>query len=318
MSKKIKNTNFINTYSNIILLCVVIIIIFLYIGIKYLNTKLINYNSNNNKEYFVLNKPKKIAFCFLIYEEIYHEDIWYSYFKDVDKNKYNIYIHYKEDKPLKHFDKFKLKTTIPTCWGCLSLVQAQNLILNEALKDDNNQHFIWLSDSCIPLKKFDTVYNFLDSEKSYFNISPDEQVFPRANNVLKYIKKENIKKASMPSIINRKHAQLFVNNTKNINLWFKDINIPDEIVYITLLHHYNLENELVLTPNIACGAIIFAQWSDMKNYKTFKNSKKIKETPYTYEYICPEELNYLIKSKSLFARKFIKGCKGLEKLVNIF
>lgn len=272
---------------------------------------------NKESEYFEIKKTKKIAFCFLIYEEIYHEDIWYNYLKDVDKNKYNIYIHYKEDKPLKHFDKYKLKTTIPTCWGCLSLVQAQNLILNEALTDDDNQHFIWLSDSCIPLKKFDTVYNFLDSEKSYFNIAPDEQVFPRANNALKYIKKENIKKASMASIINRKHAQLFVNNTKNINLWFKDINVPDEIVYITLLHHYNLENELVLTPNIAAGAIIFAQWSDMKNYKTFKNSKKIKVTPYTYEYICPEELNYLIKSKSLFARKFIKGCKGLENLLHI-
>ena len=53
-------------------------------------------------------KNKKIALCFLIYEEIYHEDLWYNFLKNVDKKKYNIYIHYKTNKPLKYFEKYKL------------------------------------------------------------------------------------------------------------------------------------------------------------------------------------------------------------------
>ena len=28
--------------------------------------------------------------------------------ENIDNNKYNIYIHYKTDKPLKYFDKYKL------------------------------------------------------------------------------------------------------------------------------------------------------------------------------------------------------------------
>ena len=271
----------------------------------------------NYKESYTNYNNKKIAFCFLIYEEINHEDLWYQFFKNIDKNKYNIYIHYKVDNPLKYFQSYKLKNTIETCWGCLSIVEAQNLILKEALKDEMNQHFVWLSDSCIPIKSFDYIYNYLDTNKSYFNISPDSQVFPRANNVLKYINKKKIKKASMPSIINKKHAELFVNNDENISNWFKDINNVDEIVYITLLYHNNLQNELVLTPNIATGAIIFTGWADMSNYKHFDKSKLSKNQPNSYDYICPEELDYLVKSKSLFARKFNKKCGGLEPLYKI-
>jgi len=284
-------------------MCIIVLLVILIVGI--------NYNVNN----FSNSTNKKIAFCFLIYEEINHEELWYQFLKNVDNNKYNIYIHYKVDKPLKYFQSHKLKNTIETCWGCLSIVEVQNLILKEALKDEMNQHFVWLSDSCIPIKSFDYIYNYLDTNKSYFNIAPDSQVFPRGEPVLKYIDRTNIKKANMASVINRKHAELFVNNDENISNWFKDINNVDEIVYITLLFHNNLQNELVLTPNIAVGAIIFASWSDMKNYKVFNNSKKTND--YTYNYICPEELDYLVKSKSLFARKFNKKCGGLEPLYKI-
>ena len=38
---------------------------------------------------------KKIAFCFLIYDIINHEELWNIFFQNVDTNKYNIYIHYK-------------------------------------------------------------------------------------------------------------------------------------------------------------------------------------------------------------------------------
>ena len=288
----------------------------------------INDSKNPNK------KLKKIALCFLIYDKINHEELWYEYLKNIDKNKYTIYIHYKDNKPLKYFEKYKINNCIETCWGCLSIVLAQNLILKEALKDKDNKHFIWLSGSCVPIKSFNYVYDFLDVNKSYYNMCSNEELFPRTNSLLKYIDNKNIKKANMASIINRKHAELFFNNDKNIKKWFSSINNDDnvlikegkgykyiikvaldEIVYISLLYHYNLQNELILTYNIAADAIIFAQWSDMKNYKIFNNS--IKANDYTYKYICNEELLYLINSESLFARKFIDGCGGLDNLIEL-
>tara|TARA_Y100000593_G_scaffold26559_1_gene52966 strand:- start:2807 stop:3727 length:921 start_codon:yes stop_codon:yes gene_type:complete len=305
-----------NNYYIIGILIIIIIIILIY--------KIV-FRKNN----------KKIALCFLIYDKINHEKLWNQWLKNIDKNKYNIYIHYKENKPLKYFEKYKINNCIETCWGCLSVVLAQNLLLKEALKDKDNEHFIWLSGHCIPIKSFDYVYNYLDPMYSYYNMCPDEQnlstwhamIGKDGETSMNYIDKTNIKKANMASIINRKHSELFINNEDNIKKWFKNIAIvtgsglshgaPDEHVYISLLHHYNLQNELILTNNIAAGAIIFAQWSNMKNYKIFNNS--IKENDYTYNYICNEELEYLVNSKSLFARKFTEKCdlQYLYKLLNI-
>ncbi len=274
---------------------------------------LILFNLSNKKELFELNQ-KKLALCFLINEQINNEDLWYEWLKNIDKDKYNIYIHYKKDKPLKYFDKYKIKENVETCWGCLGLVLAQNALLREALKDADNKHFIWLSDSCVPVKTFNHVYNYLDVNKSYFNMAPDKAVFPRAETALKYIKRENLKKAAMPAIINRKHAQLFADNDDNIKIWFKNVGIPDEIAYISLIHHNNLQNELITTPNIAVGAIIISQWEDMSNYKNFPESIKTKTTPCEYKYICNDEIDYFVNSNSLFARKFIKNCEGLDYL----
>jgi len=45
--------------------------------------------------------------------------------------------------------------------------------------------------------------------------------------------------------------------------------------------------------------------------------KQSTDHPSEYKYICSEELEYLINSESLFARKFLPGCKGLENLIEL-
>ena len=55
----------------------------------------------------------------------------------------------------------------------------------------------------------------------------------------------------------------------------------------------------------------------MKNYKSFNNSKTyVWKIPTMYYEICNEELDYLIHSNSLFARKFDDNCNGLELLLD--
>jgi len=249
---------------------------------------------------------KRLGYCFLIYNEINHESLWNAWFKNIKKSKYRIYIHYKYNKPLLYFEKYKIKTCIATKYSDITLVKAQNILIKEALHD-NCSHIIFLSNSCIPLKSFDYVYNKLDIRFSYFNKAPDEACFPRCNQTLNYIDKKFIKKASQWCILNKKHALILINNNDYID-WFNNFtNVPDEHCYITKLYYLNLEQELILTSNLADGATTFTNWSDF-DYP-YQGHKGLKE----YNYITKDELNYLLTKNCLFGRKINKGCMVISQ-----
>ena len=245
---------------------------------------------------------KKLAFCFLIYDEINREDLWNVFFKNIDPLLYSIYIHYKWNNPLKYFETYKLKNCIDTQLGDISLVKAQNLMIEEGLKDDNT-HFIFLSNSCIPLKSFDFIYNFLQ-DYSYFNVCsqfklfPKDYSFPFDNSLL-----ENrfIRKAHQWCILNRKHAQLMVEKTYYLH-WFDRVWATDEFCYITNIYANGMENEIITTPNLSNDATTFTNWGGM-DYK-YGHDGCVK----MYSEISHEELSYLRNSKCLFGRKFMKEC----------
>ena len=245
---------------------------------------------------------KKIAFCFLIYDIINHEELWNIFFKNIDHNRYNIYIHYKYNKQLKYFEKYKLNSCIETKYADISLVKAQNLLLSEGLKDINNQHFIFISNSCVPLKCFDTVYKFLNCNYSYFNITPQNQCFPRCNKTLEFIDKKYVQKAGQWCILNRKHANLMVNTNEYIKWFTYPQTVPDEHCYITNIFYYNLQNEIITTPNEANNATTFVNWEGM-NYK-YPSRSGLKN----YSSISLDELTYLLNSPCLFGRKFNIEC----------
>ena len=182
---------------------------------------------------------KKIAFCFLIYDIINHEELWNLFFNNIDPNKYSIYIHYKNSTPLTYFNKYKLKKRIQTKHGDISLVQAQNVLLNEALKYPSNEHFILVSGSCIPVKSFNYIYETLNPEYSYFAKVSQTGCFPRCNTVLKYIDKKYIYKTSQWCILNRKHASLMTTNRGYLK-WCSMIFASDEHCYITNIMYNNL------------------------------------------------------------------------------
>jgi len=250
---------------------------------------------------------KKIAFCFLIYDIINHEEIWKHFFSNIDKNKYNIYIHYKYNAPLKYFEKYKLEKTIKTEHADISLVKAQNILLETALCHDNeNTLFIFLSNSCIPLKPFDYIYNTLNENFSYFNISPHIQCFPRCNKSLQYISEKYIQKASQWCILNKNHTKLLLQNQDEYITWFNyKETVPDEHCYITFFYKNNLQNEVICTMNESINATTFTNWEG--TYYKYPSIRGLKN----YQTISYEELIYLLHSKSLFGRKFNKECISL-------
>jgi hypothetical protein len=245
---------------------------------------------------------KKIAFCFLIYDSINHEELWNMYFQNVDTNKYNIYIHYKFNTPLMYFEKYKLDNCIETKYADITIVKAQNLLLQTALMDSDNKHFIFISNSCIPLKSFNYVYDSLSEEHSYFNITPQSQCFPRCNNTLSFINKEYIQKASQWCILNRKHAELMIDTNDYIHWFSYSSTVPDEHCYITNIFYNNLQHEIITTLNLANEATTFTNWEGM-DYK-YPSTRGLKN----YSSITEDELLYLMNSKCLFGRKFNKDC----------
>lgn len=240
---------------------------------------------------------KVIGLCFLIYDKINHEELWYNWLRNVDKKKYKIYIHYKNDMKLKYFEKYKLDNCIETKYADISLVKAQNLLI-EASVNDNCTHQILLSNSCIPLKSFDNVYTKIIEEISYFNLSP--------TNLYKHTKTigstkmdiSKIHKSSQWCILSKHHSELILNDKINCEELSKCY-APDELVYLTILYVY--KNELIITNNLTSGATTFTNWSHdgLKNYNV----------------ITTEEIDYLIKQPCLFGRKFNSDCKVIKNKI---
>ena len=167
---------------------------------------------------------KKIAFCFLIYDIINNEELWNIFFKNIDINKYNIYIHYKNNKELKYFEKYKLTNCIETKYADISIIHAHNLLFKKALQDGCYK-IISLSQACIPFKSFNFIYDFLTNDDNcHFNVAPHEQCFPRCNILLNFYDKKNIQKSSNWFILNRKNCDLVVNYDKTkINKEYSNI-----------------------------------------------------------------------------------------------
>lgn len=244
---------------------------------------------------------KKLAFCFLIYDNIIHEELWNIFFKNIDINKYNIYIHYKFNKKLKYFEKYKLDNCIETKYEDHSISLAYNLLFRTAYNNDNdNVKFIILSNSCIPFKSFDFIYNKLMSDNyGYFNICPQIQCFPNCNYLLNIIEKKFISKSHNWFILNRTLVEnLCIDKDDILNQHYKTIYAPAEYYYYTYIKLLNLENEIIITLNAANDASTFTNWEGM-DYK-YPSNRGLKN----YTSITKEELTYLLNSNCLFGRKF--------------
>jgi len=257
----------------------------------------------------------KLGFCFLIYDKINHEELWNAFFEGVDPAKYSIYIHYKTQAPLKYFEQHKLKNCIETRYENQTIPLAYNVLFREAYTDISNYKFIIVSGSCMPLKSFNYIYNQLTSNnKGYFNICPQQQRFPNCNSLLPFIDKHIISKSHNWFILNRTLVEkLCVDHDDKIDKWYKSVYAPEEYYYHTFIKLLGLEDEIITTYNMTDGATTFTNWSDMSYKYLSRNGLK------NYSTISAEELDFLIKSKSIFGRKFNPECAAsLEPLRNLY
>lgn len=283
-----------NNKKYITIFCVsIIIIVVLITGLIYLNKSNEPFDNNEsngkngmNAKNGMKSNYEKVAFLFLTRDNLRRPEIWNTFFNNVDINKYSIYCHPKN--PEKVSDTLLKNNIIPeninTEWGKISLVEANILLMKNALKDTKNKKMILVSESCIPIVSFDTFYNtIINDNKSRIARFLHNNTDNRYNDIVSpAFKKEHFYKTSgSGSILNRNHAQLLVDNMKDLPKWEKVI-APDE--------HYNLCQLLVYDKNFLQNNINKKTTFDIWQIDDLNKQKYEKDDIQTKEYILLSKL----------------------------
>jgi hypothetical protein len=183
----------------------------------------------------------KVAFLFLIIRPIKNPIVWANFFKGYEEY-YTIYAHIsgpdydKKDYWPEILWNNRVETHginhVATAWGTISLVSAEGLLYEAALKNRQNKFFCLVSESDIPLWSFPDFYNMLNKrDKSYITIDlgrGDEDLFKEcfpekyipSTNFAKSINERDYRKillrtAHQWKILVRREAKEFVKMCKN-------------------------------------------------------------------------------------------------------
>ncbi|XP_047313308.1 glycosyltransferase BC10-like [Impatiens glandulifera] len=122
-------------------------------------------------------RTKKIAFMFLTIGSLPMAPLWERFFNGHHKL-YSIYIH-SSPSYQHNFNSSSVfyKRKIPSQtveWGTMSMCDAERRLLANALLDVSNEWFILLSESCIPIQNFSSVYESLSRSNLSFMGSFDD------------------------------------------------------------------------------------------------------------------------------------------------
>ncbi|XP_018470120.2 LOW QUALITY PROTEIN: glycosyltransferase BC10 [Raphanus sativus] len=109
-------------------------------------------------------RTPKVAFMFLTKGHLPLTPLWEKFFRG-HEDLFNIYVHsYPSNNESYPEGSVFHGRQIPSKrvdWGYVNMVEAEQRLLANALLDISNERFVLLSESCIPLFNFTTVYSYL-------------------------------------------------------------------------------------------------------------------------------------------------------------
>ncbi|CAJ1951939.1 unnamed protein product [Sphenostylis stenocarpa] len=113
----------------------------------------------------------KVAFMFLTKGPVLLAPLWERFFKG-NEGLYSIYVHshpsFNETVPESSVFHDRNIPSKEVRWGENSMIEAERRLLANALLDFSNQRFVLLSEACIPLFNFSTIYTYLMNSTSTF------------------------------------------------------------------------------------------------------------------------------------------------------
>ena len=189
------------------------------------------------------NDTPKIAFCFLTYDTIIRDDIWNMFFEGIDTNKYTVFIHPK-NKPIISY-RFKhnyVKYPVPTKSKTdISIVKATLQLLKEAFIEDTAiTHFIFITQSCIPLYNFHTLYKKITDRKMSIISCIQKNKVDRYNslnpNMKRYIHPNLFFKQQPNMMLIREDVERFVK--EDYSEYFRELECPDEHYFVNIIINF--------------------------------------------------------------------------------
>ncbi|RZC86065.1 hypothetical protein C5167_026733 [Papaver somniferum] len=217
-------------------------------------------------------KTPKIAFMFLTPGALPFETLWDKFF-DGHEGRFSVYVHASRERPV-HLSRYFANRDIHSekvVWGKISMVDAERRLLGLAFQDPDNQHFVLLSDSCVPLHNFDYVYNYLmDINMSFIDCYDDRGPHGSAGRYLEHMLPEveykDFRKGSQWFTMKRQHAMIVLSDS----LYYEKFKLycrpgmegnrncySDEHYFPTLFH--------MMDPGgIANWSVTYVDWSERK------------------------------------------------------
>ncbi|CAN8256608.1 unnamed protein product [Cochlearia groenlandica] len=123
------------------------------------------------RKVYPFKRVPKIAFMFLTKGPLPLALLWERFFNG-HKGLYSVYIHPHPSFTSKFpansvFHRRQIPSQVAQ-WGEMTICDAEKRLLANALLDISNEWFVLVSESCIPLYNFTTIYNYLSKSKHSF------------------------------------------------------------------------------------------------------------------------------------------------------
>ncbi|KAJ1436193.1 Glycosyl transferase, family 14 [Sesbania bispinosa] len=126
---------------------------------------------------YPFNRVPKVAFMFLTRGPVFLAPLWEKFFKG-NEGYYSIYVHSNPsyngsypESPVFHGRRIPSKEV---AWGNVNMIEAERRLLANALLDISNQRFVLISESCIPLFNFSTIYSYLINSTQNYVMAYDD------------------------------------------------------------------------------------------------------------------------------------------------
>ncbi|KAJ8448755.1 hypothetical protein Cgig2_011376 [Carnegiea gigantea] len=250
------------------------------------------------------SKNPKIAFLFLTPGSLPFERLWHKFFQVV--------------------------------WGKISMVDAERRLLAHALRDPDNQHFVLLSDSCVPLHNFDYVYNYLMFTNVSFidcfiDLGPHGTAGRYSEYMLPEVERDEFRKGSQWFTMKRQHALIVMAD----NLYYMKFKLycrpgmergkncyADEHYLQTFFH-------MIDPGGIANWSVTYVDWSERKwhprsfrvediTYELLRNMTTMDQNIHLPKVGANQTMPVDGQRRPcyLFARKFYP--ETLDKLISLF
>ena len=185
----------------------------------------------------------KIAFLFLTIDKPHFPKLWDSYFRG-NKEKYTLYIHPKNREKVTWKNKNIIKNLQETEWGFI--VHAYIELFRAAYQDPENQKFVTISESDVPIQRF---------SKFYDDCMSDGRSWIKFKKIKNYNWKERINKQPKKDrpkhfikhlarfCLNREHVKQLLQKNKEQQLaFFYSMHVGDEFFLSVLYPIHNVRN----------------------------------------------------------------------------